>query len=91
MSDPIDEPPPPPSRDVNCRSRPEGGEVWLSERIELRPALVQGCIEWLENQPGVDRVIYEGADVLLVDGRFDEALQSELNAWWTERIADDLS
>ncbi len=88
MTDPIDEPPPAKSSDVNCESRRGGGEVWLSERIELRPALVQGCIEWLEDQPGVDRVIYEGADVLLVDGRFDEALQDGLKAWWTERIDD---
>ncbi len=79
---------PAPSKDVNCEHRPGGGEVWLSERIAVQPALVHDCVEWLENQPGIERVVYEGPEVLLVDGRFDESLQGELRTWWAERIGD---
>jgi hypothetical protein len=86
MTGPGDGPAPAASNDVNYEHRPGGGEIWLSERIALRPALVQECIQWMESQPGVDQVVYEGPEVLLVDGRFDEALQGELRTWWAERI-----
>ncbi len=48
--------------------------------------LVEASIRWLEAQPGVESLLYEDPVVLIVDGRWDDDLRSEIRAWWNEHL-----
>ena len=85
--DPDDGPPPPLAADVAFEDRPGGFEAWFSERIARDHLdLAEASVRWLEVQPGVQGVLYEDPVVLMVDGRWNEGLKSELRAWWAERV-----
>ena len=87
LVDPDDGPPPPLAADVTFEDRPGGFEIWFSERIAHdHHDLVEASIRWLEAQPGVESLLYEDPVVLMVDGRWDEDLESELRAWWSEHL-----
>ena len=81
LVDPDDLPPPPLTADLTFEDRPGGFEVWLSERTAHdHHDLVEASMRWLEVQPGAQGVLCEDPVVLMVDGRWNEDLKSELGA-----------
>ncbi len=87
VADPEDLPPPPLSGDVNFEERRGGGEVWYSDWLARdHEDLVEESAAWLEQQPGVERVIHDDLVVLMVDGRWDAELRRALKVWWNERM-----
>ena len=72
---------------MTFEDRPGGFEIWFSERLAHdHHDLVEASIRWLEAQPSVESLLYEDPVVLMVDGRWDEDLESELRAWWSEHL-----
>ena len=73
--------------DITFEERSGGVEIWLSNRIAYGDEdQVDTFVGWFEAQPGVESLLYEDPVVLMVDGRWDDDLRSEIGAWWSSRI-----
>ena len=43
-------------------------------------------MEWLEGHPGIDSVLFEDPVVVIVDGRWDQDLKTEIRHWWSSKV-----
>jgi hypothetical protein len=85
-----DDPAPPALRhDVNFESRPDGYEIWFSDRIaEDHPSLVDQFAEWLEDDIASMNLGQIDHRAVLADGVLSEQVKVDIVAWWVERVED---
>jgi hypothetical protein len=84
------DPEPPPLRhDVNFEIRPDGYEIWMSDRIaDDHPDLVDQCANWLGDEVGVVNLGQIDHKVLLADGVLTEQFKQDIMAWWAAKVED---
>lgn len=87
MNDPDE--PPPLQYDINFEFKPNGYEIWFSNRIaEDHQCLVEECADWLEDEVGVVNLGQIEHKALLADGVLTEKLKEDIVAWWALRLKD---
>ena len=75
--------------DINFRERPDGFEIWYSDRIATDyRELVDQSADWLEDQLGVLNLGQVDSRLLVADGPLTGAVKDGLVAWWNERVGD---
>jgi len=75
--------------DMDTTHSPTGGEVWYSDRIAHEYSnLVDESTDWIATQDGVEDALREDRELVLVTGRFDERLITDLRHWWSTRVED---
>jgi hypothetical protein len=79
--------PPALAHDITFEDRPGGFEVWFSDRIAYEhEGEVDAFVGWLEAHPDIVGVLFEDPVVVMVDGRWDDDLRSEIGAWWNDHL-----
>jgi hypothetical protein len=80
-------PPRPLRYDLNFEDRPEGFEIWFSDRIAIgHRGLVEEFADWFEGLPNIENVGQLDYQAIFADGILGDELKGELTAWWTTRV-----
>jgi hypothetical protein len=73
--------------DITFEERHGGVEVWFTDLIAYEHEdEVDAFVEWLEAHPGIDSVLFEDPVVVIVDGRWDQDLKTEIQHWWSSKV-----
>jgi hypothetical protein len=79
--------PPPLTGDIAFEETRMGFEVWYSVRsAREHQDSIEKSAEWLLERPEVVGVLHDDDQVVQVTGKLDDALKTDLMAWWSHRV-----